>query len=247
MHRGGFSYESWLQGMDFGSTHQLPGLPRQQRRAYVERALQQSPAVPSGEFLYANMGYAVAGAIAEQVMDEAWEDLMVRLLFQPLDMATAGFGAMGTARQIDQPWQHRGDRSQRQAIEPGSLSDNPAAIAPAGTVHASIDDWAKFIALHLQGELNNSTLLQPATIQKLHTPPQGEDYALGWLVTERDWGGGQVLTHAGSNTQNYAVVWMAPQRDFAVLVMTNQGGDWVFPAIDEAAWALIQQFLSSHP
>jgi hypothetical protein len=46
----------------------------------------------------------------------------------------------------------------------------------------------------------------------------------GWIVTERGWGGGRVLTHAGSNTMNHAVVWMAPRRNFAVLSATSLGG-----------------------
>jgi hypothetical protein len=50
-----------------------------------------------------------------------------------------------------------------------------------------------------------------------------------------------VLTHAGSNTMNYAVVWMAPKRDFAALVCTNQGGDAAAKACDEAAGALIKR------
>lgn len=42
---------------------------------------------------------------------------------------------------------------------------------------------------------------------------------------------------------NYAVVWMAPERDFAVLVTTNIAGPGVDQACDQAAWALIQSFL----
>ena len=38
---------------------------------------------------------------------------------------------------------------------------------------------------------------------------------------------------------NYAVAWMAPRRDFAVLVVTNQGGDDAAQGTDEAAAALI--------
>jgi hypothetical protein len=62
---------------------------------------------------------------------------------------------------------------------------------------------------------------------------------MGWLVTERPWGGGRVLTHAGSNTMNYAVAWLAPRRDFAVLAATNLGGNKAASACDEAAAALI--------
>jgi hypothetical protein len=59
-------------------------------------------------------------------------------------------------------------------------------------------------------------------------------------VVKRDWGGGTVLNHAGDNTMNHANVWIAPQRDFAVLVCINQGGEAASKASDEAAAALIR-------
>ncbi|MBV9848767.1 MAG: serine hydrolase, partial [Armatimonadetes bacterium] len=153
------------------------------------------------------------------------------------------FGAMGTPGRIDQPWQHTVVDGKHQPIGPGPLSDNPSVIAPAGTVHCAVGDWAKFVALHLQGEQGTSRLLQPRTLRRLHAPQFGGDYAGGWLVTDRPWGGGRVLTHAGSNTQNYAVVWMAPLDDFAVLVATNQGGARAAQATDAAAATLIRHFL----
>ena len=48
-----------------------------------------------------------------------------------------------------------------------------------------------------------------------------------------------MLTHAGSNTMWFAVTWVAPRRDFAVLVASNQGGDGAEKACDEACRALI--------
>jgi hypothetical protein len=53
------------------------------------------------------------------------------------------------------------------------------------------------------------------------------NYALGW-------GGGKVLNHGGDNTMNFANVWIAPQRDFAILVGVNQSDDAAFQATDEA-------------
>jgi CubicO group peptidase (beta-lactamase class C family) len=93
--------------------------------------------------------------------------------------------------------------------------------------------WSKFVGLHLARQ----KLLKPETFQKLHTP--NGDYAMGWLVTKRGWAKGPVLTHAGTNTMWYAVVWAAPQDNFAVLVMCNQGGDKAAKACDEAASAII--------
>lgn len=244
--RSGFSDESWAHGKSFADMHNLPGSPREQRLAYLKMILAEPPAyTPGSKFLYSNRNYAVAGAIAERIADVPWEDLMRDKLFRPLGMDTCGFGAMGTPGKIDQPWQHKVILMFHQSIEPGPRADNPPVIAPAGTVHCSIDDWAKFIQLHLAGERGDTKLLKSETIKRLHTAPFGGDYAFGWGVVQRDWAGGRALTHAGSNNQNYAVVWMAPEKDFAVLVMTNQGGGKTAEACDEVASVLIRMYLGS--
>jgi CubicO group peptidase (beta-lactamase class C family) len=247
-HRAGFSDASWPQGKTFSDMWNLPGTPREQRRAYLSTVLREEPVnQPGKQFLYSNRSYAVAGAIAEKIADAPWEELMQKRLFSPLHMDTCGFGAMGTpgmatSEKIDQPWQHRVYGTSHQPIEPGRRADNPPVIAPAGTVHCSIGDWAKFIQAHLRGELGEPGLLKPETFKLLHTAPFGGQYGFGWLVVERAWAGGTALNHAGSNTQNYAIVWMAPAKDFAVLVMTNQADTQqdTFKACDQAAVALIQ-------
>ena len=245
-HRGGFPHETAPPGKTLLDLHKLPGSRREQRRAYLEMALRISPeAKPGQKYIYSNMGYTVAGAMVEKVMNATWEDLMTRMLFKPLGMTSAGFGAMGTPGKIDQSWQHTLNGTNHHAVAPDPRSDNPPVIGPAGTVHCSIGDWAKYVAAHLQGGTNQGGLLKPETCKKLHTPPFGGDYALGWGVAERKWGGGRVLTHNGSNNQNFAVVWMAPLRDFAVVVATNQGGDEAAKACDETAGALIKEFLTS--
>ena len=156
-------------------------------------------------------------------------------------MKSAGFSGSGTPGKIDQPWSHTADGKPIEINGPDA--DNPPVMGPAGRVHCSIADWAKFIVDQLRGEQGEKALLKPETYKKLHTPPFGGSYALGWGALERPWGGGTVLTHAGSNNMNYAVVWIAPKRDFAVLVCTNQGGPAAQKACDEAAAALIGMHL----
>ena len=67
--------------------------------------------------------------------------------------------------------------------------------------------------------------------------------ALVGCVALATWGGGEVLTHGGSNTMFYSVIWLAPKRDFAVVVCTNVGGDPGTKATDQAAARLIQDYL----
>ena len=245
-HRAGIVPNS-PPGKSFGEFFHLPGTHVQQRLAYVRQILQAPPQAKPGEkYIYSNAGYAIAGAIAERVTGTPWQELMRKRIFEPLGMKTAGFGAMGTPGKIDQPWQHVLTDGKHQPIGPGQMSDNPVVIGPAGRVHCSMADWAKFVAAHLNGPKGRPCplKLKTETWRMLHKPAFGGSYALGWVVAARDWGGGDVLTHAGSNTMNYAVVWMAPQRDFAVLVATNQGPKPAPKACDEAAATLIRQFLT---
>jgi CubicO group peptidase (beta-lactamase class C family) len=214
-------------------------VPIQQQRQSAVRALSslKLKSAPGSAYEYSNLGYVVAGAMAEKVTGLPWENLITDTVFAPLKMKSAGFGGTGTPGKIDQPWPHGADGKPMPGN--GPAVDNPRVLGPAGIVHCSLADWASFIADQLRGEQGHGALLKPETYKLLHKPPFGGDYALGWLVLDRPWGGGQVWTHAGSNTMNYAVVWAAPLRDFTVLVCTNQGGPAAAKACDEAATALI--------
>ena len=108
-------------------------------------------------------------------------------------------------------------------------------------MHCSLPDLAQYVTFHLSGEDIASDLLKPASFKKLHTPV-GDNYALGWVVLEREWAGGRALMHNGSNTMFYVVVWMAPERNCAVIVAANIGVDAAFAGCDEAAGKLIKQF-----
>jgi CubicO group peptidase (beta-lactamase class C family) len=227
-HRAGLppNVEWWRLGRRQSTT--------QQRRNLLERELKEAPSSkPGTAFLYSNVGYALAGLMAEQVTRRAWEDLMRQRLFEPMGMDTAGFGCPGRPGRMDQPWGHSEHDGN---VEP-SQSDNAPSLGPAGTVHVSIPDWAKFALLHLRGDRGEATLLQPATFRVLHTPPEGSTYAGGWGVYDQ--GGGRVLSHDGSNTMWYASILIAPARSLAILVATNQGGDIASRACSEAVRELI--------
>jgi CubicO group peptidase (beta-lactamase class C family) len=241
-HRGGMPENLDRDGL-WQRLWQYQGTPTGARQFLLEGVVRTPPAAkPGTKFIYSNAGFAVAGHMAEKSTGKPWEELIRQRLFRPLGMASAGFGAPGSKEVVDQPRGHTPDGT---PVDPGPRADKPVAIGPAGTVHCSIQDWAKFIGLHLRGEEGEARLLKAGTFKKLHTPAvdEADGYAMGWIVTKRDWGNGTVLNHAGSNTMWYAVTWIAPQRDFAVLVACNQGGSEATKACDEASSLLIQEFL----
>jgi CubicO group peptidase (beta-lactamase class C family) len=211
---------------------------RQERRRAVLQELAVPPqSEPGSKFEYSNLGYIIVGGMVERLTGKTWEENMVEHVFGPLKMESVGFGGTGTPGKTDQPWGHMADGSP--APLNGPAIDNPPVMGPAGRVHCTIQDWARYAADYLRGLRDEPALLKSASYKTLSTPTFGGDYALGWVVTRRDWGGGDVLVHNGSNTMNYATVWIAPRRDFAVLICCNQGGDGASKATDAAAAALI--------
>jgi len=222
------------------------GTPRTQRVQALKKALSKKPEFsPGSKYQYSNLGYVIVGAIVEKVTGMSWEEAIQERVFKPLKMKSVGFGGTGTPGRIDQPWGHK--EGGRPAAANGPSVDNPPVIGPAGRVHCTIQDWAKFVTDQLRGARGEPALLKGSTYQVLHRPPFGGDYGLGWIVVKRDWGGGSVLNHGGDNTMNHANVWIAPQRDFAVLVCINQGGASATKASDEAAGALIKLHDSRSP
>jgi CubicO group peptidase (beta-lactamase class C family) len=210
--------------------------PHLARRWFTERLLALEPvAEPGTKFVYSNQGFTIAGAMLEARAGKPWEELMREHVFAPLGMASAGFGAPGSTDAVDQPRGHR-----RSAVQPGPKADNPPAIGPAGTVHGSLRDWAKFISAHLAGERGGGAFLAPETFRKLHEPAPISTYAMGWNRVAREWAGGDVLMHAGSNTMWYCVVWIAPAKDHAFLAATNIGGDKAAKACDAAIAAMLK-------
>lgn len=219
--------------------------PAAQRRRVAEIVLAQPPINKPGEkYEYSNAGFTVAGVIAERVMGEDYESLVTRMLFEPLGMRTAGFGAMGTPGKIDAPWPHRKDGDKIIPIEPGPRADNPPFLTPGGRVHCSMADWARYVACVLAAMRGEEGFLPLSCVEQLKLPPFGGTYALGWGLHERDWAGGTALSHDGTNTMNYAVVWVAPQRDFAVLVATNRAGDGAAKGLDKLCATMIRKFLA---
>ena len=219
------------------------GTPMEQRMKFVTGLLQTAPEQPPGtKFVYSNQGYTIAGAMMEQITRKPWEELMRENVFQPLKLTSAGFGAPGDAKKVDQPWPHLALGKKFAHVTPGPFADNPPAIGPAGTVHMGIRDFAKYAGWHAAEGRREGALLGAEFFTKLHTAVGGGDYAFGWAVLNRPWAGGRVLTHTGSNTMNFAVMWVAPERDFAAVATTNAPGEEAAKACDEAVSLVIRRW-----
>jgi CubicO group peptidase (beta-lactamase class C family) len=220
----------------------------EQRAAVLAAVLSNPPVHAVGEnFLYSNTGFILAGHLAERATGRSWEELMRAFLFEPLGMASAGFGPPGRDESgVTQP---RGHDAEGRPVEPGPGADNPAALGPAGTVHAALADWAKFAQLHLAGALGDVQVgqltLRRADFERLHSPlaGPGQPYGYGWVVRERPWAGGdgKALWHNGSNTMWFCEAWLGLANGVGILVTTNAPPDKASAAADRAAECVVRE------
>lgn len=200
--------------------------PREERVAFARQALRQTPIGPKEQsFEYSNNGFVITGAMLEAKLGAPWETLIRRLLFTPLGMTSAGFGAPGAIGAYDHPVGHAAGMLGVRAHPPGDdITDNPAALGPAGRVHAAFADVLKYLAAHR----DRTDLLRPETWAMLHAPPFGGDYAMGWVKR------GDTLWHNGSNTLWYAELMFDPTRGVSAVAAANDGRPQAAPAVGSA-------------
>lgn len=228
-HTAGFSANT----EDF---HRFNNLPIQEQRYKVlYNAVQQPSEQGMGTYVYSNLGYTIVGSILEKLSGLPWEELMAERIFAPLNMNSAGFGVPSTQGKLDQPWGHY------KPLGIGKWTsiqhDNPASMGPSGTVHCTLEDWGKFISFQL---LSNDTTLLSTAQREILLKVHKDDYAAGWIVVDRSWAKGKAYTHAGSNTMNYALAWVAPAIDRAYIVCTNSASQNTHQICDGVIGALLK-------
>lgn len=196
------------------------------KEVVLEEILTRSPLYSPGSMSqYSNYGYIIAGRILERISGKTFEELMQEKLFAPLGMSSCGFG--------QPPLIFGHVKSGENYIS--VAGDNPEAFGPAGRVHCNLKDWGKFLSMLMKGWKGQSSFLTEASFKKLKAtyPAADADFSYGgWKLANRSWAKGVAFTHTGSNTANYANVWIAPEIDSIFMSVTNAGGEEAYKATD---------------
>lgn len=195
-----------------------PEAPDVQRTRSAASALSRPPRRP-GTFVYSNLGYTIAGAAIERITGMPFERALVTELLEPLGITSAGFGPPPDL------WGHAARHrlgglcvGTGRSVPPDDPdSDNPAVMSPAGRLHLTIADWARFHAMMLDG---GGDVLTPDSIRRLVHVPDKAKMAMGWAPARFE---GATLGMQGSNTYWVATALADLRRRTAALVITNDG------------------------
>ncbi len=222
-HRGGLAHDSGPEP----EARAIQGPPRQARAELARRLIEREPAYrPDTETRYANFGYVIVAAALERVLNRTWEELMREHLFSPLGMQSCGFGMPDA---VGGPSGHVMQNGRLRAW----ARDNPPHFGPAGAVHCSLRDWARFADwLIAHAEMpTHQPLLQPTD----------SGFAAGARVEERAWAERPVLTCDGSNGAFFATMDVDIARRRAFFATTNAATDGASNATHAAITFLATQ------
>ena len=231
-----------------------PGTPVQALEASLTQAADASPGAdgrvrvgepPGDAWRYSGGGYTLLQLLVEEVTGEPFAAYMRRAVFLPLGMTRTTFD-VGEAKPNLAAIHDRAGRATPHL--------RYTALAATG-LYTTAADMTRFLQAHLpgpRGEPAGRGVLQPATLQLMHTPHanrMGADiWGLGTLLYVPTGRGGFIVGHDGSNEPAInAAVRLDPQTGNGIIVLetgdpllaTAIAGDWTLwqaGAIDALAF-----------
>ncbi|MGC0418021.1 serine hydrolase domain-containing protein [Embleya sp. AB8] len=227
----------WRMGVDTGEGDDA-------LTEYVAKmAESESIAPPGARASYSQMGYNLAGRIIEKVTGLTYEQAITSLLFEPLGLSHTLFAANDVM-------------TRRFAVGHKPGADGAPAVVrkwkgtrannPGGGGASSVADQLRWARFHLgDGRAPDGTRVLPA--EALHRMREqtvelpggalGDAFGICWFL--RDVEGVRTVGHGGSADGQFAELLIVPERDFAVVVLSNAGPDSGL-AVNQAVvrWAL---------
>lgn len=194
---------------------------------------------PPGQiFNYNNAGFSLAGRLVEVVTGQPFEAALRERLLAPLGMERAFF----FAEEVISERFAVGHlvRDERPTVaRPWALS---RCAHPAGGLTTSVRDLLRYARFSLgDGTADDGArLLSRATLAAMRAPRvatnmTGGAVGLAWMLSASD--GVHFVQHGGATNGQMANLLLAPERDLAVIVLTNGGRGNVLAA-EVTRWAL---------
>ena len=178
-------------------------------------------------YFYSNWNYVIAATYASRCTRLPFEELMNEYVFAPMDLSSAGFGAPGISRPYEALWGHIEHNGKIVPIEPGPIADNPQFFSPAGGIHLSGDDWAKFI----KSQIESSGRLHLTPASSINTNLQY--LATGWI--KDDTTSLSTYSHTGCNKLWTASATFIPKKNTFWTIQTNCGSSCAVRLIQQAS------------
>ena len=197
---------------------------------------------PSARTSYSQAGYNLAGRIIEKVTGLTYERAVASLVLEPLGLQHSFFARddimtrrFAVGHNLDQDGTLSIARLWRR-----SRGDNPG-----GGLASSVADQLRWAQFHLgDGRTERGDRILPAEVlgrmrqptARLRASTLGDAIGIAWFLREVD--GVGTVGHGGSANGQFAELLTVPERDFAVVALSNAGPDGTNCNQAVVRWAL---------
>jgi len=229
-HSGGFEGDTFT---DFGRGHEANAA------AVAEFGSLKQWFLPGELFSYNNNGFTLAGLVIERVTGQPFEQVVEERLFKPLQLESTVYFAENAITYPHAVGHYLRKREEGPAIaRPYSF---PRHINAPGGIIATAGDLIRFAQMHIAGgELDGTRIISQDSAVLMQTPyitswDQNCSFGQGWYITE--YPDLKIVQHGGSTMGFRAMLRFAPDRGFAIALLTNgDSGTSAYDSIYE--WAL---------
>jgi CubicO group peptidase (beta-lactamase class C family) len=195
---------------------------------------------PGELWTYCNVGFDLAGRVAEVVTGKGFEALVRERIFEPLGLDRATYFPDEAILHSVAVGHMKGSNGPEVA-KPWPI---PRNSNPAGGVSANVGELLRFAKMHMQdGELDGKRVLSAESAQAMRKKETDAGafvtWSLGWQRREVD--GALLIEHGGATNGFMARLTTVPERNFAIAILTNHAAG--SPAHTEIARVAIEQLL----
>ena len=205
---------------------------------YVARLAELELIAPPGTRpSYSQAGYNLAGRIIEKVTGLTYEKAIASLVFSAAGLSHSFFARDDVMTRRFAVGHNRGEDGTLSVARlwRGSRGDNPG-----GGIASSVADLLRWARFHL----GSGTEGLPAEVlhrmkeptAALRASTLGDAIGIGWFL--RDVDGVRTVGHGGSANGQFAELLIVPERDFAVVTLSNAGPDGIPFNQAVVRWAL---------
>ncbi len=177
---------------------------------------------PGSLWSYSNNGFSLVGAVIEQVTGKPFEAIMREQLFEPLKLERSFYFAHEA---IAYPLVVGHTQVPKEKPEIARNYPLPRYVNPAGGIISNVTDLLRFGQAHMnEGSIDGKRLLPKKLTREMQMPQIdaanfAQNYGIGWAIYSNE--PNVVLGHGGSTNGFQAQLTLAPDKQFAVAILTN--------------------------
>ena len=199
-------------------------------------------APPGARASYSQAGYCLAGRVIEKVVGMPYEQAIASLIFEPLGLSHSFFAPGDVMTRRFAVGHNLGEDG---TLSVARLWKGPRGRNPGAGIVSSVADQLRWARFHLGDGLGEggARVLPAEMLRRMKEPTVelrasalGDALGICWFL--RDVDGVRAVGHGGSANGQFAELLTVPERDFAVVALSNAGPDGIPCNQAVVRWAL---------